>query len=500
MNRSILIVICDFLLVSLLAFSTVDINQVADEGVERRVKVDISTNQPDNRQDLTAVLRLALDDERKSRDRLMGQLTQTRDTLDKQQALLAERSRQINKQQALLTERDRQIQTSQQELQSREQETLLLQQEKAGLQQQSAAAATNIQTLQKQLSARTTDAMMSKEQVAATEAELRRQQEQAAALEQRLAQLAQSNQVILSEKQQLATQLQVAEAEKRVAAQQVARMQDEVQVVREEKVRLVAHADKLAEGVKTLAGQSGELAREIREHRPLAPNTLFHEFVTNRVQARFFASRAGIFGLEASKRQEAETVLVSDGTNTFALCHVEDTPLVFWSPGTEWESLIGTLGRNASLLPIPSVSFRWPDPRVVLIPLAPAQVQALGAKVYRITADPFKFQDALIVGAREGYYGECRFQIDLSTPQYVKMDRNLLKGLFGKFNPSRGDLVFSKTGELLGVMANSTYCLMLHKFDTVATIRFGQDVRAQHTGKILSRLYGQVTGLPLKLQ
>jgi hypothetical protein len=30
------------------------------------------------------------------------------------------------------------------------------------------------------------------------------------------------------------------------------------------------------------------------------------------------------------------------------------------------------------------------------------------------------------------------------------MDRNSLKGLFGKFNPSRSDLVFSRTGELLG--------------------------------------------------
>ena len=53
----------------------------------------------------------------------------------------------------------------------------------------------------------------------------------------------------------------------------------------------------------------------------------------------------------------------------------------------------------------------------------------------------------------------------------------MLKGLFGKFNPSRGDLVFSKTGELLGVMANSTYCVMLQNFDSMATIRFGQDVR-----------------------
>ena len=42
MNRSILIVICDFLLVSLLAFSTVDINKTTSEGVPRQVKSEPS--------------------------------------------------------------------------------------------------------------------------------------------------------------------------------------------------------------------------------------------------------------------------------------------------------------------------------------------------------------------------------------------------------------------------------------------------------------------------
>src|SRR6266436_10099514 len=80
MNRSILIVICDFLLVSLLAFSTVDINKVSDEGVERQVKVDIVTNQVDSGKDLAAVMRLALDEERKGRDQLLGELTRARET------------------------------------------------------------------------------------------------------------------------------------------------------------------------------------------------------------------------------------------------------------------------------------------------------------------------------------------------------------------------------------------------------------------------------------
>jgi hypothetical protein len=45
MNRSILIVICDFLLISLLAFSAVDINKVGDQKAQRKLKLEPSTNQ-----------------------------------------------------------------------------------------------------------------------------------------------------------------------------------------------------------------------------------------------------------------------------------------------------------------------------------------------------------------------------------------------------------------------------------------------------------------------
>ena len=179
---------------------------------------------------------------------------------------------------------------------------------------------------------------------------------------------------------------------------------------------------------------------------------------------------------------------------------MQDTPLTLWNPGTQWEELTGTLGRNAAMFPIRSLSFYVLDPRVVLIPVTEAQAHDLGCKVYRISSDPFKFQDAVVVGAREGYYGESKFEIDLTTPQYVKMDRSSFKGLFGKFNPSKGDLVFSKTGELLGVMANSTYCILIHNFNAAATFQFGADVRAQHTGDTLGVLYSLVTDLPPKLQ
>jgi hypothetical protein len=41
---------------------------------------------------------------------------------------------------------------------------------------------------------------------------------------------------------------------------------------------------------------------------------------------------------------------------------------------------------------------------------------------------------------------------------------------------------------------------MIHSFDTVSTMKFGQDVRSEHTGDTLSRLYSTVFQLPSKLQ
>jgi hypothetical protein len=41
---------------------------------------------------------------------------------------------------------------------------------------------------------------------------------------------------------------------------------------------------------------------------------------------------------------------------------------------------------------------------------------------------------------------------------------------------------------------------MIKSFDPAATLQFGEDVRAQHTGETLSRLYSFVTSMPPGLQ
>jgi len=473
MNRSILIVICDFLLVSLLAFSTVDANKLAHPGTIGKMQMNFvnTNNEVGAKQDLGAAMRLALAEEQKNRALLVGELAQTRAAVSNQQSQLALRNEQL--------------QTFQQQMRAREEQA-------SQLQQQVAAAETNMQSLNTRLQETTAESTLSREQRAAMEAEARKQAEKASALQQQLDALQRSNEMALAENRNLSGQLQNSESARNAAAAQLLTMRDEVTAQREEN-------SKLADGVKQLAGKSQELAQEIRENTPLTPNTIFDDVASNRVEAAFSGVREGIFG-EATRVKQAATILATDGTNVFGVCHVQDSPIVLGIPGAKWQDLTCVLDHNLVSIPVGTLTFSASDPRVLLIPVPKPAAQKLGAKVFKLAADPYKFQDAVVIGTREGYYGECKFEIDLTTPEYFRMDRSSLRGLFGKFNPSSGDLVFSRTGELLGIMANNTYCMRLRNASALAGFELGPQIRNQGTAETISSLYTMVAGLPYKLQ
>jgi len=481
MNRSILIVIVDFLLVSLLAFSNLD--SLSLDPKERKLDVAPVAEQVRVNQDIVSALKLALDSEQENRAQLASELAQTRESVESQVA-----------------ERDTKIQQVEENLRQTEAQARQLEQQRTSLQQQVTQAQTNLQSMQTALSATRSEAKLTREQLQALQSDLRKRETENDGLRQRLSALETSHSNALAAKQQLDTTLKVAEAEKRLTTEQLATMRTEVQTVRAEKAQLQANTAKLAEGVSTLAEKSGTLAQEIREHRPLAANTIFNEFSRNRIQTRFEGTRAGAVGQEVNKRKDTQTVLVSDGSQTYAIYHVSDTPLTFWPPGTDWHSLTGILSRGLYSYSLSRISFLAQDPRIIVVPVDAMQARNLGGKIYKIAPDPFKFGEAVLVGANEGYYGECKFQIDLTTPQYVKMDRSLFRGLFGKFNPSRGDLVLSKTGEVLGIMANNEYCAVLGKITPSATLQCGDTLRAQKAGQVLAQLQNRMLSLPQKLQ
>lgn len=480
MNRSILIVIVDFLLVSLIAFS--DFNRDQSETTAPQVSAPKATAG----QDVMGSLKIALEDEKQSREKLSLDLQNTRQNLQAQQEALAQREARIKE--------------YQDNLRKTEEQARQIEQQRTALAQQYASAQTSLKDVQEKLQSASTENLVSKEKMEQLQTELKRREDESKNLQSKLGDLEKSHQATLMEKQQLTAQLQVSEAEKRLTREQVQQLRGEVASVREEKTKLQETTTKLADNVGTLATKSTELTKEIRENRALAPNTIFNEFSTNRITTTFQATRAGLFGRNIDKDKNGQSILFNDGAQTYAVFHVEDTPLMLYNPGTDWNKLTAVMSHGAVAFSAVRLAFSAQDPRIIIIPIGEAQARQLGVKIYKPATDPFKFQDAVIVGANEGYYGECKFEIDLKTPQYVKVDRNLLKGLFGKFNPSRGDLVFARSGEVLGIMVNTEYCAVLQKIVPSRTIMCGENITSQQTGQLLSQLYDRVFSMPVKLQ
>ena len=474
MNRSILIILCDFLLVTLVAFSTFE----GDNTEQPAARVPVEAKTATGNQDLVGTLKLVLEDEQQTREKLTANLQST------EQAL---------------AQREQKMKQFQADLRKTEEQARRLEQERAALAQQASAAQASLKEVQGKLSAASTENLLSKEKLAALQADLSRREQDTQVLEQKLAETEKAAQSALAEKQQLSAQLQVSETEKRLTREQVTELRGTVGMERQEKAKLQEHAIALATNVATLAKKSGELTQEIRENRSLAPNTIFNQFLTNRITVKFEAARSGIFGRDVNKDKSSQSIVFTEGSQNYVLLHVNATPLSLWNPGTDWTRITALMQRGNVAFAGGRLLFLAEDPRVVVIPIDEAQAKQFGVKIYQAAADPFKFQDAVIVGANDGYYGECRFQIDLSTPNYVKVDRSLLKGLFGKFNPSRGDLVLTKTGELLGIMVNGEYCAVLKKVTPTRTIQLGTEVASQQTGQMLSQLYDRVYQMPLKL-
>src|SRR5262245_48212148 len=123
MNRSILIVICDFLLVSLLAFSTVDMDKLGEAPTTARPKVDlVTTNEVSSNnevsRDLASVMRLALDEERRDRQQMEDELARVRKETESRDTQIQQFEESLRSAQATNRALDQQVQDFQQRLRS----------------------------------------------------------------------------------------------------------------------------------------------------------------------------------------------------------------------------------------------------------------------------------------------------------------------------------------------------------------------------------------------
>lgn len=496
MNRAVLVVLVDFLLISLVTlFSmqrSLEMGQ-ASAGADLSVEVKAV-------QDMLEVLQQALLQEKTTQGELRQQLDRTRQVAEARQQELAQREQQLQATEASLRAAEQTAQQLAAERDRLQQAQLQAQQALAQLQTQRHEAQLRIQRLQEDLTRVSTEASATRASTESLQAELAARRAEVQRLQEQMAVLQNVALTAQAEKARLASNLAQVATE---AAQYRERLMENRQyltALEQDRELLHEHAATLAKGLDTLAAGSQVLAEEIRQNRELAPNTIYKHYLENRVDSSFRATRAGLLGLRSGDLRTEHVVLFQDAGRVFALFHIYHTPLPTLPGGPDWEEMTGTLGRGSATVPLATLSFVASDPRVLVAPLDEAAVRALGVEPFPVSEDPAKFQDAVVVGSKEGYYGEVEFRLVPSLPRYLKMQRRPLGKIFGKFSPSRGDLAFSKQGELLGIMVNSQYCALVQSLPPARLVRLGREIAQQRTSQIGAEVARRLQNLPLSLQ
>jgi hypothetical protein len=463
MNKTLLLILCDFLLLNLLALTRWE--KVEPTRAKQPPVPEMSANAVTKDRDLAEVMKLSLEDERAQREQLAQKLS-----------------------------------TLESSLSSREQNLARLQQER----EQLASSLTQTQQAAAELNAKaeaaTQAASMTKEELARLQRELEQRRADAERQQKELAAYEKAQAEARQKIEGLTVAVKVAEQEKQMLRDTAETLKTQVVAERQERLKVQEATTQLAQGVGQLAEKSGALTKEIRENRPINANVLFSDFLANRVTTNFTAVRAGLFG-PATRQSTASTILVTDGVKTYALLHISDTPFPLTENSYDWQRISVELRSPAGFTtPAKEMQFLSVDPRVVVIPLENDQVESLGVKIYPTALDPFKFPDAVLVNGGGKGYGEVGFKLDASQPGYVRVDNRFFRRLFGDFAPSRGDLVLSKTGEILGIMVNSDYCAVVNNFLAARELATGIDVSEQKSSNVLNELGARIRSLPLKLQ
>ncbi len=464
MNKTLLLIICDFLLLNLLALTKWE-KAAPPRASQVTAAQKAAATAPAVNADMVELMRISLEDEKSTRAQLTQQLTSA-------QGSLAEREKNLS----------------------------ALQQQKGQLENALATTQSGARELEQKYAAAAQEAGMTKEQLAKMQRELEERRAEAERQKLELARMEKQNTEARQRIENLNVAVRVAEQEKLMLASNLTEAKQQVQVERQERARVQEQTAQLTQGVGQLAEKSGELSKEIRENRPVNPNLIFTDFLANRVQTKITARRPGLFGANL-KDKDAQTILVSDGLRTYALMHLSDTPFSFsFDTPPDYELITGKLSRGAFNAPVKELNFLALDPRLVVIPVDDPLVALMGAKIYKLASEPFKFSDAVVVRADDGKYGETPFRIDAANPGYVKLDNRIVTRLFGEFSPKRGDLVFSKSGDLIGLMVNNDYCAVLGDFRAAHTLSAGDDVVQPKTGATFTDLAARWQRLPFKLQ
>ena len=517
MNKTLMLVICDFLLLSMLALARFDPPEEAATAT-----LDATASSATAEAELIELLEESLQSELSSRQNLTEDLTETRESLQQKARALAEREAALE-----ATQTDLAASTAQAEELARskaqiEAEQAALAAEKARLEAESTQLAARFDRTRTELEASKSQQVelvstlgQLKAQSSVTQEKLNQTEEELIAREIALAEreaalkAAEADKAALqAERETLNRQLEVAQAERRLLEHNLTQEQTEKQQLQEEKEQAFARADRLTEnvselgqGVSTLTQASEDIKKEIEAARPQTMSEIFTRFQNHRASLRFTATERGLFGAESIKTYESKSILIRDESGaTYLVTHSANSPFAFGKNANNLLAASLEVSLANRRFPVSQIGFLSADPRILFVPLPQSLVDASGLETFPLALQPERWEEAVLVKNDESNFGRTGFRRLTESERFLKMDRPALGQLFADFASSRGDLAFTKNSQFIGLLTDTEHAVVINDFLASAITRLGKGFDPEQNAATLDRLRDRLQQLPQKVR
>ena len=486
MSKTLLLILCDFLLLTLLSLVNWEKEESETESQSSGdAEVQSVSTMAMMEQDLLDTLSSALEEEKQLQELAKTEADKTQEELDRTNEALEAKEASLNELQS--------------ELQAAETREEALASEKRTLETESELTKKTITDLEENYRQLETQVKQTETQTRLLQQELQTKLNEIAEKEKAIEQERQERRLAEQKAQELSVKVGVAEEQKKMLMANVETLKGEVEAERRERQQLQKQTSQMAEGITQLAERSQDLREEFRSSQPVNANVIFNRFNENQIAARFRSER-NYRGQTSVESSQAMTILVSDGKSVYALTHFDSTPLGMNRESLTYRRVEIELQRNESKVWPNKFGFLSLDPRIAAIPLTGEESESLGGLVFYTALDPFKFSEAVLVDEKGDYYGEVEFKLDPATPGYVRMQSKIFNRLFGDFSPTSGDLVFSKTGELLGLMVDKLYCALIGNLDVDEELALGRSFPKEEYDRVMNSLRFRYESLPGELK
>lgn len=452
MNRSLLLVICDFLLLSLLALARFDGN-AAQKKEESREEMADAVADADAADDLVAILELALDDERSSRQLIESRLEEAEQRLDNIAANASDAEGKLARARAELDserERRQQLEARTQALEaqrnenisrlaSREAELEKTRAEWLAAEQDRARIATELVTARETGSASREKLRHLQQQLSARESEL-----EAVLKAKTIAseQLEEEKKV----RNRLSAQLQIAESEAEAFRKSFELTRADLELTRAESQALRQTADRLAEGVGILAEGQDRMADAMDENRERSPNEIASVFRRAQITLQFNITESRLFG-SSQRTTEALGLAVDLDGRTVALIDRQQTPFGLPSVSEVNTSLIV----NGRPVPIKRPGQLADFRQCLAFDVPESALDSAAIVPVTLSSQPERFAEFVIFEADSDAYGLVPFAIDRTDSALARLQLDAVERILGDLAPTEGDFAFDRVGNLAGI-------------------------------------------------